>query len=1076
MLDPLAIGSRLSAGVSVLLWLLVTNPLSGQSRATVSVETRTLETYGFSDPNPLPTLLRDDRLYPYHSFEGYAQASEPREWTVVTLENEWLEVWVLPEIGGKVWGARVKETGHEFVYRNEVVKFRNIALRGPWTSGGIEFNFGLIGHTPATATPVDYLVRDNEDGSASVFVGAMDLPSRTRWRVEVRLPADAAYFETRAQWQNPTPLEHPYYNWMTGAAFARDDLVLSVPGNAYLGHPGERHDWPVDSEGRTLTVYDQNRFGGNKSYHVVGRHEEFFGGYYADAGYGFGHWARYEDMPGQKIWLWALSRQGGIWEDLLTDTDGQYVEFQAGRLFVQYSPGDAVNPISEVGFHPGASDRWTETWFPVEGLGGLSDASRDAAMFVSRDGESLTVRAHAFVVGADTLVVTAGPDTLHRVPVEMDVLQPLSWALDVPRGVDLVVAFPRLGLRYATDPSDGLLSRPFETSLEAALSTPWADRVTTAASELVQGRRLSEARQAYGSVLAVEPWHRDALLGLADLEYRRGRYRDGLPHVRRALQLDAYDAEANFVAGNLYRAVGSTLDAREAFGWAARAPAYRSVANRELAEIAMVSGSMDEAIRYARLALDYDRYSLPALHVLAVAGRLTGDSGMATDALDRIALLDPLSRVPAVESWLARGAGGAPTPDAGVASRTVLGLGSGDSGEYSGQELVELGLNYARLGRLDEATRVLALTAGTPVEPVAKAWIAYSTADTAALPDAVDVALVFPFRREMLPALEWAHSVSGHWSWSYLHGLALWGRDRPAEAAVAFDAAGDEADYGPFFATRAALKQLGFGGGDAERDFTRAIEVEPGTRLLRIPLIQHLQALGRWEEAVRVSERGLADFPGDFDLALLHSRNLNEVGRYDGSLSILDQVRVLPSEHSAEAHQLFAQAHVMAGLAALERGEADSAAQHFRTATTWPERLGQGRPYEPEERLPVFLLGLALHRDGDPAGARDAWQAVVDATPAPASIDGEADRLDLLGLVGLELLGRSDALRDLRGSDPIGGDGFAPAIRAAARAGRSIARVLVDRATASPERFSDLEGRLLVRAFAAGASASSASR
>ncbi|HIC52949.1 MAG TPA: DUF5107 domain-containing protein, partial [Gemmatimonadetes bacterium] len=184
------------------------------AQARISEQTRTLETYPFSDPNPIPILVKDTRLYPYHSIDGYAQNSEPQDWRVVVLENEYIEVFVLPDVGGKVWGAIVKETGHEFIYRNEVMKFRNISLRGPWTSGGIEFNFGVIGHTPATATPVDYTTRENEDGSVSVIVGAMDLPSRTHWRVEVRLPADKAYFETKALWYNPTPLAQPYYNWM----------------------------------------------------------------------------------------------------------------------------------------------------------------------------------------------------------------------------------------------------------------------------------------------------------------------------------------------------------------------------------------------------------------------------------------------------------------------------------------------------------------------------------------------------------------------------------------------------------------------------------------------------------------------------------------------------------------------------------------------------------------------------------------------------------------------------------------------------------------------------------------------
>jgi hypothetical protein len=169
--------------------------------ARISEETRVILTYPFSEPNAIPILTRDPRLYPYHSFEGYAHEGEPREWTVIHLENDYIGVFVLPEAGGKVWGAVVKETGHEFIYRNEVMKFRNIALRGPWTSGGIEFNFGVIGHTPATATPVDYLLRENEDGSVSAFVGAMDLPSRTHWRVEIRLPADRAYFETLDPWE-----------------------------------------------------------------------------------------------------------------------------------------------------------------------------------------------------------------------------------------------------------------------------------------------------------------------------------------------------------------------------------------------------------------------------------------------------------------------------------------------------------------------------------------------------------------------------------------------------------------------------------------------------------------------------------------------------------------------------------------------------------------------------------------------------------------------------------------------------------------------------------------------------------
>lgn len=1033
-------------------------PADAQVRATVTETRRTLSTYAFSDPNPIPILAEDSRLYPYHRFEGYTHEPVPAEWTVVALENEWIEVWVLPEIGGKVWGARVKATGHEFIYRNEVVKFRNIALRGPWTSGGIEFNFGVIGHTPATATPVEYLTRENDDGSASVFVGATDLPSRTRWRVEVRLQADRAYFETHAQWQNPTPLEHPYYNWMTGAAFARDDLVLTIPGNAYLEHPGAERDWPVDPDGRYLPEYGQNRFGGNKSYHVVGTHQDFFGGYYRDAGYGFGHWGRYEDIPGQKLWLWALSRQGGIWEDLLTDTDGQYVEFQAGRLLVQYSPTGEVNPISEVGFQPGASDRWTETWFPVEGLGGLTEASREGALHVERSAGSVRLRAHAFAAVSDTLVVVSGGDTLMAAPVRFAVLEPEEWSVQVPPSADFSVFLPVLGLRYDSDPSASALDRPFETPMDAVPSIPWSDRTAEAASELVQGRRLPEARAAYESVLEVEPWHRASLLGLADLEYRRGRYSAGLALVRRALQLDAYDADANFVAGNLYAAAEDDLNAREAYGWAARSVTYRAVAYHRLAILAMRRADVREAVRYAGLALDYDAYSLPSLHVRAVAARMGEDRASWSTSLARIESLDPLSHLPAVERWLSAG-GGPGSARTDVVDRL--------RGEYPGQEALELGLTYAALGRIDDAHAVLSLASGTAAEPLAEAWRAHSRRDLAALSGGTRVAFVFPFRREMLPVLEWAAGASDHWSWTYLHGLLLAARDRPDEAGTVLRSLGDRPDYAPSYTTRALL--VGAHEFDRERDLRRAVELDAGERLLRIPLVLHLQDEERWADAAIESERALRDFREDFDLALLHVTSLNELGRVEESLEILDSIRVLPSEHSSAAQGLFAYAHTAAGLGALEQRDASTAVRHFEHAMTWPEHLGQGRPYEPEERLARFLLGLALHADGDVAGAREAWEGVAAATPTGVYRGGNAVALDLLGAAALGALGRGSELTEF-------GDGQEGAmarlvrdVRDAARNGDSVSAALARAAGALVDTFADPQGRLLRRAFESAA-------
>ena len=992
-------------------------PRHSAAQARVTEEVRMLDTYPFSEPDPVPILVSDPRLYPYHAFRGYSASSEPREWKVVKLENDLIEVFVLPEAGGKVWGAVVKETGHEFIYRNEVMKFRDIALRGPWTSGGIEFNFGVIGHTPATATPVDYTVRENEDGSVSCIVGTMDLPSRTHWRVEIRLPPDRGYFETRALWYNPTPLEQPYYNWMTAAAFAQDDLELFVPGGSYLEHSGRERAWPTDESGRVLPLYRNNDFGGHKSYHVVGELNDFFGGYYRDDGYGWGHWARYEDMPGQKMWLWSLSRQGGVWEDLLTDTDGQYVEFQAGRLFVQYSPGEHVNPVTQASFDPLSASTWTETWFPLEGIGGLTDASREGAMHVELGDGGLRVTINAFGDVTDTLRVWSGDDLIETSSVDLAALEPVEVMIsDVADDRPVRVELPVLGLDYTSEPEERALSRPFATDPEAWESIPEADRLVYQARELARGRRYGEARVLFEEAAEQEPWNRGALLGLADLSLRSARYEEGLEYARRGLQLDTYDAAANFVAGNLYRALGRDTDAREAFGWSARAVAFRAASYVRLGEIMVGVGDWGEGKRYAGLALDFDRNSVPAWQLLATAGRLSGDRDLAERAREALLEIDPLHHFVLAERYLA-----GPTREGAA----VL-LGAMRS-EYPDQTLLELALAHAGRGLGTDALAILDVAASDPGAPasqpnrsqagsddlrreldgpVLRAWRAFLARDPAILGDPDDLAFAFPFRPETLPVLRWAADESGHWGWSYLVGLNLWALDRKREAGEILGLLRDRPDYGPAYAARGHLVREGWR--DPGSDFQRAVEFDPESRILRVDLIRYLQDEEHWAGALEASARGREMFPGDFNLDLLHARALLHLGAYREAIEVLAATRVLPSENARESHLLYELAHVGAALGALDTGDHEAARVHLEAALLWPESLGQGRPYDPDERLVNYLLGVGAQVAGDEASAREAFEAVV--AGADATTNRSLESGDFLVIAALLALDREPGL------------------------------------------------------------------
>ena len=520
------------------------------------------------------------------------------------------------------------------------------------------------------------------------------------------------------------------------------------------------------------------------------------------------------------------------------------------------------------------------------------------------------------------------------------------------------------------------------------------------ARQLLRARRLSDARAAYREVLADAPWKRDALIGLADLEYRRGRYAEGLESARRALELDTYDAGANFVAGLLYRELGRGLDARESFGWAARDIAYRAVAHQQLAELAMAGGDPTKAGKHARTALSYDAASAIPRRLLATLARLEGDSIRRREVLSELEALDPLDPFARAERFLAAPEVGAEVQESGGLAG---GLAGGFAGEFAEQEVLEVALAYARLGRADDAVRLLRPLAARLDNPVVHGWLAMLSGDPALLESAGTPELVFPYRRETLAMLGWAAETSDHWVWRYLLALNLWGRDRESEALRVMVELGGEPDYAPFYATRGLLATRS-AVSDAEADLVRAVRLDPSDRNLRFPLVTFLQNAARWDDALAASGEALEAFPADFDLELLHVAALVETGRHASAIELLDGIRVLPSEHSSRARTLFAQAHTMAGLAALDAGDAATAAVRFRTATTWPERLGQGRPYEPEERLQRFALGHALALAGDAPGARAAFEAVVDATPGAA--DGVVrSPYDALGHAALLRLG-----------------------------------------------------------------------
>jgi len=968
-------------------------PTAESRQATVTESRQTFRTYPFSDPDP---IARMSNIYPYFRFEGYSLHPVDREWTVVTLENPYIKVLIAPEIGGKILGAFEKSSGKAFIYFNRVVKFREIAMRGPWTSGGIEFNFGDIGHAPTTATPVDYLTRTNDDGSVSCIVGAIDLPSRTQWTVEIRLPMDKAYFETRSMWYNPTELNTSLYSWMNAAADADADLRFIYPGTSYIGHGGDAFPWPEDGSGRDLSAYSNNAFGSSKSYHVLGSYTDIYGAYWAKDDFGVVHWSRYGDKLGKKIWIWAESREGEIWKDLLTDPElgnKQYVEIQSGLLFNQAGGGSSRTPFKHMFFEPLSTQKFDEAWFPFLKIGDIVDANLSGSLSVQRERASLRIGFCPLEAINEEINVKVGGKSVLR---QRLILKPLQSYVNVIPWVedgDIEVTIgDRISYRSAHDETKRL-HRPLATNKEfdwnsiAGLYTDGAERA--------KQRDYKGALEKYLACLSKDPVYSPALVGAAEVLYRRTEYEKALTFARRALANDAYDPDANFIYGVINRQLGNLYDAEDGFGVAARSAKHRAAANIELGEIAVLEKKYDDAIEYGRRAYENNILNIRAWSLLAVTDRLLRHGAFEEPWLIGLLQIDPLNHFARFERYLLK-----PT------NENLENFKSSIRNELPHETYLELSSYYMRLGLLDDALSVLKQA---PPRPVVLYWLAYLSEKRNQpasagqyLHDALAASphLVFPFRAETAEALHWAASKEPHWKTNYYLGLFYWSKDRADLAGTYFAGCGNEPDYAPFYLTRGRL--LGAEGGDQVlRDYQRAFDLGRDEWRTYHRLVEYYNDRGEHARGLDLAKAELAAFPSSYVSQLDLARGLLFNRQFASSAAILDTITILPFEGARYGREVYRQAFVLLAAETMKARRYLDAIKYLGKARGWPERLGVGKPYDVDNRLEDYLEAISTQNLGDTSKARELFAQILQHTQDHAE-DGGPNRL--IGALALRAL------------------------------------------------------------------------
>ena len=945
-------------------------PLFAQ-QATVTETVETVKTYPFSDPDPVADP--SDLFYPYFRFDGFSAKGINRQWKVVSLENDYIKLTLFPEIGGKIWGAVDKTTGKEFIYNNHVVKFRDIAMRGPWTSGGIEFNFGIIGHAPTSSTPIDYVTRQKPDGSVSCYVSSYELVTRTLWTVEVNLPKDKAYFTTTTTWHNSSSIDQPYYQWMNAGYPTAGNAEFCYPGTNYIGHGGELHSFPLDEQGRDISWYEKNDFGNSKSYHIVGKYNDFYGAYWHDNDFGSIHHADYDEKLGMKIFLWGLSREGGIWEDLLTDTNGQYIELQSGRMYNQPASNSSLTPYKHTAFGPQATDRWTEYWFPVKGIKGVSKASRIGALNVLREDGFLKLYFSPLQKLSTTIKLYEGEKEMNSIPLNCGVLE--TWKDSIP--LNKAVAAGRLKvvvgedlLVYSEVPSDNITSRPKQLPADFDWSSAYG--LYTQGEQWMNQKVLDKAEKFLLASLKKDPYFVPALTDLASLYYRQGRYDEALARCETALSINTYDGDVNYLYGLCNMALGNHTDAKDGFSVASYSPGVRSAAYEKLAEMYLMDRNWTKAEHYALRSKEFNQMNLSADHVLMVVYRKTNQPEKAKALIDPLLEDLPLYHAARFEQLYQGEGSGHPIDDLQSLIRNELPF----------ETYMELAEWYESVGCTEEALSLLSCAGNYPIALYKQAYLLHQAGNDdesrgmLQRAGALSPAMVFPFRPSSLKALEWAKTVQPDWKIDYYEALIRWANQDKAKALELLENCG-EADYAPFYLSRASLKE----GESRLADLLKAEQIEMSWRT-GFALINHYVANNQWQKAVETGKKYTKKYPSNYYIGLKYAKALCETGQYQPCISLLSRMQVLPNEGSYAGRAVYREANLYRAMEQLSHKNYKQVVKSVETSKEWPENLGVGKPYDNmiDNRLEDYLEAKAAAGQGDSRKTSALLAAVADYT------------------------------------------------------------------------------------------------
>ena len=1009
------------------------------SDVNVWEEDKVIPTYGIGKPEKNPIFLErrvyqgsSGAVYPYPVIEKIFDEKKGKTYHACFLENKYLKIMILPELGGRVQMAYDKVKQRHFIYYNEVIKPALVGLTGPWISGGIEFNWPQH-HRPSTFEPLDFCIEENSDGSKTVWCNEIERMSRTKSLTGFTLYPQKAYLEISVKLYNRTPYPQTFLWWANPAVHVNDHYQSVFPPDVHAVFDHGKRDvstypiatgkyYKVDySAGVDISKYKNIPV--PTSYMAVKSEYDFVGGYEHDSHGGLLHIANHNISPGKKQWTWGNGDFGKAWDKNLTDNNGPYIELMCG-VFTDNQPDFSwLMPYEEKSFK--------QYFMPYRDLGVVKNATKEAMLNLEiNEGEAI--------------IKVYTTSTYENAKVELKYKEKilLSEAFDFS---------PEVSFNKSVALEKGI--KNYEVSVKVTDSKrkflvgwkPEKDEVKKIPEPAAPARlpyEINEIEQLYLTALHLEQYrhatydptdyYKEALkrdpgdircnnaMGLWLL--RHGRFIKAEKYFSNAISTitkrnpNPYDGEPYYNLGCSLKLQGRLDKAYDAFykaGWNA---AWQDAAYFSLAQIAVYKSDFINAIELIEQSLSRNQHNQKAIHLKVVILRKLGRRSEAMKLIESALAYDKFNIGCLFEKYLVL------TEDlkrewANAVKNELIKLMRGWEHNY-----IEYALDYSSTGLFDEASELLSETiVNKKVYPMNYYLLGYFASCSGNKADATNNYLTasgikpdycFPNRIEEVLALKDAVKLNSNDSKAFYYLGNFWYANRQYNEALACweKSASMNKEFPTVWRNLALIYYNKYGKKEkALEALERAFELDTSDDRILMELDQLYKKMGKSAlERLAFLERYLTLVESRDDLYLERIMLYNQLSEFAVAKELILNHKFHPWEGGeGKVTSQYVISQVELGKIAHSEKRFKEALDLFLAAKSYPDKLGEGKLFGAKENDIDYHIGSVYEAKGDNKNAQKYFRKASAGISEPSNVffynDQTPDKIYYQGIALLKL-------------------------------------------------------------------------